>query len=158
MPIDSLLHAAGAVLLLAAGTGAALLVARPAPQHAYTVAELQAHLAAHTATWEGRVVRVRAMVLADCHSLEAAHKPPCGASLVDPGGASLPIVPAWQPDPLLKALRSIPVVGSLVPPAQVVRPGTMSVYRVLLKASPAAECSAAPCLQALLLDTTPDAP
>jgi hypothetical protein len=67
-------------------------------------------------------------------------------------------VAGWEPDPLLAALRRLPLAGGLVPGPQVAREGVLATYRVRLVAAPAAACEASPCYEAFLLDAAPDAP
>jgi hypothetical protein len=65
----------------------------------------------------------------------------------------LPIA-GWEPDPLLAALRHLPLADRLVPGPQVVRWGILATYRARLMVAPAAACSAVPCY-GVLLEATP---
>jgi hypothetical protein len=116
----------------------------------YSVQEVQLGLAHDPAAWLGRTLRVRGMVYsASCSCRDRA------PSLFDRDGASMLHVAGWEPDPLLAALRRLPLVGGLVPGPQVARGGVLATYRVRLLAAPAATCDAVPCYQAMLLDAAP---
>jgi hypothetical protein len=73
-------------------------------------------------------------------------------------GPSLAVVPlSLAPagtDPLLAAARRLTLVGSVLPPPQVVHWGRVAVYRVQLRALPGAFGGSAS-FQALLLDAAP---
>jgi hypothetical protein len=86
---------------------------------------------------------------------------PCrdrSAYLLDRDGASLLPVTGWASDPLLAALRRLPLLGALLPRPQVVRWGALATYRVQLLPVAAGACSVAPCYRALLLDAALDSP
>jgi hypothetical protein len=84
------------------------------------------------------------------------HRPDRAVYLLDRDGASVLQVAGWEPDPLLAALRRLPLAGRLVPEPQAVRWGAQATYRARLLAAPAAMCDATPCYAALLLDTALD--
>jgi hypothetical protein len=79
-------------------------------------------------------------------------------ALLGRDGAGMLPVAGWEPDPLLAALRRLPLAGGLVPGPQVARVGVLATYRVRLKTAPAPVCDATPCYEALLLDAAPDTP
>jgi hypothetical protein len=72
-----------------------------------------------------------------------------------PGGSpGLSLV--WgRGDPLLTALRRLPLLGRLAPPMQAIRWGVRATYRVQLRLAPPASCAALPCIEAVVLDATP---
>ena len=142
-----------AVLLGPASLAAPWLAAGPGHERtdaAYSVQEVQMGLEHHPHAWLGRAVRVRGMVYrADCSCRDRA------PSLLGRDGAGLLPVAGWEPDPLLGALRRLPLAGRLVPGPQAARRGVLATYRVRLLAAPAAECEVSPCYEALLLDAAP---
>jgi hypothetical protein len=108
---------------------------------AYSLAQIQAHLARQPGRWLGRTVRVRGMVeISGCVGWEAGRVESCrdrSAYLLGRDGASLLPVAGWEPDPLLAALRRLPLAGGLVPAPQAARWGALATYRVrLLDAAP----------------------
>jgi hypothetical protein len=86
---------------------------------------------------------------ADCRCRDQA------PSLLDRDGASRLPIAGWEPDPLLAALRRLPLAGRLVPGPQAVRQGVLATYRVRLQAAPAPVCDATPCYAVVLLDAAP---
>jgi hypothetical protein len=138
--------------LLGAGGGATI-------DRVYTVAEMLAGLDRQPDAWLGRVVRVRGMALSSgCLAWDAGGSAPCrdrAAYLLGGDGASVLQVTGHAPDPLVAALRRLPLVGRLVPGPLVVRWGALATYQVRLQVAPAAVCDASPCYGALLLDAAP---
>jgi hypothetical protein len=76
-------------------------------------------------------------------------------SLLDRDGAGMLPVAGWEPDPLLAALRRLPLVGGLVPGPRAVRRGVLATYRVRLQPAPAPVCDATPCYEVFLQDAAP---
>jgi hypothetical protein len=100
-----------------------------------TVAQVERALVHDPAGWSGRVVRVRA-IAARYVAWQAPDSVVPQLALIDPASTlgTLPLAVSWgQPDALLATLRRLPLLGSLVPPAQRLRIGTMAVYRVQLR-------------------------
>jgi hypothetical protein len=147
-------------LMLGMGSAAEIGIDRRTPGRVHTVAEVRASLERQPAAWLGRTVQVRGMVLSSgCLAWDAGGSAPCrdrSAYLLDRDGASVLQVAGWESDPLLAALRRLPLVGRLVPGPQVVHWGALATYRARLVAAAAAMCDVAPCYVALLLDATPD--
>jgi hypothetical protein len=98
------------------------------------------------------------VVVSDCLPVVAGGVPQChGQSiyLLDRDGAGLLPVSMGKPNPLLAALRRLPLLGRLMPPLHTVRWGAVGTYQVYLRAAPSGACAAPPCYQALLLDAAP---
>lgn len=135
-------------LLLATCSAAVTTSRRPVRAPVYTVGELRAYLAQDAGAWVGRTILVRGMVAGE----PAYHPSP---SLVDANAAAAvdPLPLTWTgPDPLRANLRRLPILGGIVPRAQILHWGEVAVYRVELRATPAGSCPSAPCYQAVLLD------
>jgi hypothetical protein len=150
------------VSALALAVGGMLSALRPPEQGpVYSVAAVQAGLAQDAGAWVGRTVRARGMVLfSGCLSWDAGGSAPCpdaSVYLLDQDGAHLLPVVAGQSDPLLAALRRLPLAGRLVPAPQQIRWGALTTYRVRLSAAPTTLCGTPPCYAAQLLDTAPAA-
>jgi hypothetical protein len=124
----------------------------------YSVTELQWQLAHHPQGWIGRAVLVQGSA-GSYHTWSPPDSIVLRITLRDPGAPpgtlSLPL--AWgNPDPLRASLRHLPLIGRLAPQPQVVRWGTLTTYRVRLRAAPAGgSCSFLPCFEAVLLDAAP---
>jgi hypothetical protein len=127
----------------------------------YTVAQLRAHLRQDTRGWVGQTLWVRGQI-AGCRGIL-----PAGAHSVcrewdqyyltdatAPATEPLP-VKRENPSPLLAALRRLPLASWLLPGQQQIRWGTLTTYRVLLRATTALVCRTSPCYEALLLDAAP---
>jgi hypothetical protein len=129
----------------------------------YSVAKLRSHLLEDPQPWLGRTLLVRGEAIARGCRAEAGTLVLCSPRLVfltDPGptlaGASLPLVSA-SPDPWLTSVRRLPLLGSVLPPPQVVHWGQVAVYRVRVRSR--ADTSGGPAsYEAVLLDAAPDAP
>jgi hypothetical protein len=136
----------------------ALSILRIAPDGpTYGVADLQRQAIRDPGRWIGPTVLVRGRAAMD-RSWSAPDSIVTRFDLIDPGapsgagGLSL----AWGgADPLLAALRRLPLIGRLAPRPQVLRWGAPATYRVRLRASPALACGTSPCYEALLLDAAP---
>jgi hypothetical protein len=153
------LRAAPLGLLLATALAAAALDRHQEQGQAYSVRELRAGLQRAPGRWVGRTVQVRGMALSSgCVAWDAGRVESCrdrSAYLLDRDGVSLLQVAAWGPDPLLAALRRLPLAGRLVPGPQAVRWGVVATYRVRLQAAPILVCDATPCYAGLLLEAAP---
>jgi hypothetical protein len=145
-----------AVPWLAAGSG------HERDSGVYTVAQVQDNLARDRAAWVGRAVLVRGTLQPSGCISWAAGGAPChdraAYLLLERDGVSALQVAGWGPDPLLAALRRLPLVGRLVPRPRAVRWGALATYPVRLDAAPGGSCGATVCVEALLLDAAPDAP
>jgi hypothetical protein len=142
-----------AVLLGPASLAALWLAAGPGHEQAgavYSVQEVQMGLEHYPAAWLGRAVRVRGMVYsADCSCRDRS------PSLLDRDGTGMLPVAGWEPDPLLAALRRLPLVGGLVAGPRALRRGALATYRVRPQAAPAPLCDATPCYAVVLLEAAP---
>jgi hypothetical protein len=120
-----------------------------------TVTEVEHALARDPAGWSGRIVRVRGRA-ARYVSWQAPDSLVTHLVLVDPAPApsTQPLAIVWgRPDPVLAALRQVPLVGAVVPPPQHLQPGSTAVYRVQVLA-PTGRASAGGSV--VLLDAEPD--
>jgi hypothetical protein len=145
----------------------AMLITRPFgwPFHrspVYSVADLRSHLEADPRRWLGRTLLVRGAAIAGGCREAAGTLVLCTSwrvFLTDPGptlaGAVLPLVSA-SPDPWLSSVRRLPLLGSVLPPPQVVHWGQVAVYRVRLR-SPAGTSGESASYEALLVDAAPGA-
>jgi hypothetical protein len=132
---------------------------QPDPGPVYTVAALRQRLAAQPAAWVGRTVLVRA-IAEPCPWWGAAeHLRRCAArplvlvaAATEQVAAPLPLVrPA--PPPLLTRVRSLPLLGALLPQPPELPLFTLARFRVRLLAPPAG--AGTDCYAALLLDAVP---
>jgi hypothetical protein len=127
----------------------------------YSVAALRARLAGDPRPWLGRrlLVRGEAIVVA-CPTDPGTPVlcPPPWGYLTDPG-PSLAVEPLpleWAgTDPLLTAVRRLPLVADFIPPPQVVHWEQVAVYRVQLRAAAIGLCGMPPCYEVVLLDAAP---
>jgi hypothetical protein len=125
----------------------------------YTVQDLEAQVARTPAAWLGRRVQVRGVAFG-CwlwggpgHAVCVRWLP----ALIDPAGMARPLpLVEDAPDPLRALVRSLPLAGRFVPPAQTIQLGNLATYRVEIRAAPAMMCLVPPCYKALLLDAAPD--
>jgi hypothetical protein len=146
-----------AVSALALATACMLGALRPAQHSAvYSVAQVQAGLAHHPGTWEGRTVRVRgvaAICLSSDISQRCSHWP---TYLMDAVVIS-PFLPlAWgRLDALRAFLRRVPLGSQMIAPPQTPRWWMPATYRVQLRAA-VGLCGVPPCYEALLLDAAPN--
>jgi hypothetical protein len=129
----------------------------------YSVAEVLARLGSDPGAWAARAVRVRG-VAEVCQAVMSpgldAHCTVWPPVLRDPGAAGgrgiLPL--AWgQEQPGLTWLRGLPLLDRLVSAPPAPHWGVAATYRVRLATVASAQCSVAPCYQALLLDAKPGA-
>jgi hypothetical protein len=121
---------------------------------AATVSEVERGLAQDPADWSGRIVLVRGRA-ARYVAWQAPDSLVTQVALVDPERvqSTLPLSLTWgRPDPLLAALRRLPLLGPMVQPMQRLHAGTTAVYRVQLCA-PAGRAHG--CAGAVLLDADP---
>lgn len=106
----------------------------------YTVAQVRAIMARDPNEWVGRTVRVQGRVVITllacpyngrfwCHAIQWAEIDPDV-----PGPRPLLVVPE-SANPLLAALRRLPVVGRYVPASRALREGR-GVFRIRLRATP----------------------
>jgi hypothetical protein len=156
-----LLAGAPALVLVACVVLAAVHTQR-AQGAVYTVAQVQAGLADHPRAWLGWTVRVRGLVVPCQADTADPNLPPfqsCGGwplDLLDSGspgtGAFLRLSWSTQ-NPLLAAVRRLPLVGRLLPAPAAPARTTLATYRVRLRVAPSAVCSGTPCYEALVLDT-----
>lgn len=119
-----------------------------------TVAQVERALAQDPAGWGGRIVLVRGRAMHD-FTWQAPDSLAAQLALVDVGGApgTPPLALAWgPPDPLLAALRRLPLVGNLAPRAQWPRWGAIGLYRIQLRRRPVWPGRA----DAVLLDADPE--
>jgi hypothetical protein len=123
----------------------------------HDVADMQRRIAQDPAEWIGRTLLVRGRIVSD-----RTWGPPDSIvthmDLFDvhpvPDAPGLPL--AWgSDDNLVVSLRGIPLLGRLAPPPQAVHWGTPATYRIRLQSLPVAFCTAAPCIEAILLDAAP---
>jgi hypothetical protein len=130
----------------------------------YSVADVRSHLAEDPRRWLGRTLLVRGEAIAAACVESAATAILCAPPrvfLTDPGPSLavrplLPLVSA-SPDPWLTSVRRLPLLGSVLPPSQVVHWGQVAVYRVQVRSR--ADTSSGPAsYEAVLLDAAPDAP
>jgi hypothetical protein len=127
----------------------------------YSVVDLRRHLAEDPRPWLGRRLLVRGEAIAVACPVDPGTPglcaPPWGY-LTDPG-PSLAVDPLpleWAgADPLLTAVRHLPLLGDFIPPPQVVHWEQVAVYRVQLRAAAIGVCGIPPCYEALLLDAAP---
>jgi hypothetical protein len=144
-------------LLLLLRLAGALGGYQPAPGPVYSVAALRQRLATQPAAWVGRTVLVHAMA-EPCPWWGAAERLRrcAGRQLVLAGASTdapadpLPLIRPALP-PLLTRVRSLPVLGALLPQAPGMPLFTPARFRVRLLAQPA--CAGAACYAALLLET-----
>lgn len=124
----------------------------------YTIATIQVELAKDPASWEGRTVRVRA-VLWGCRVWRGALR--TSACLVwqpvlldaTRADATRPLPLAWgETPPVLTLLRSLPAIGHLVPAPQVPMWGVAAIYRVQIQVRRCSTSQPPPCWQIMLLD------
>jgi hypothetical protein len=123
----------------------------------YAVADLQRRVIRDPGRWIGPTVLVRGRVAMD-RSWKAPDSIVTRFDLIDPGAprGTPGLALAWGgADPLLAALRRLPLIGRLAPRPQVLRWGAPATYRVRLRASDALACATPPCYEALLLDAAP---
>jgi hypothetical protein len=148
---------AGLAVVLAAGYAAD---AYRSTDHSpvYTVGELQAHLADNARGWVGRSVRVRAIAMY-CWSPDVEMLGECyeiRPRLQDQGGYGAAITLEWRTlNPPWQFLTHLPLIGRLVPPAQVIHWDTVATYRVQLRKLPAGPQAMPPSYVALLPDAVP---
>src|SRR5262249_2553509 len=94
-----------------------------------------------------------------CHENHATSPacPPVQAALEDLAPtASAPLPLAWEgPDPLLAAVRRVPLLGGLLPAPQALDWGVVATYRVRLRAIPESICGSGVCFEAVLLGAGP---
>lgn len=127
------------------GPGAWRSLARAAsafsPTPEYTLAALLGNLQRDPHGWLGQVVRVRAIVTGTPHWVSAPGSLTRVADmtqlrLVDVGGmgavVSVPLLLS-QADPLVAALRQLPLAGPALPSVQQPRWGESAVYRIQLR-------------------------
>jgi hypothetical protein len=118
----------------------------------YTVGALWRLLTTNPRSLVGHTVRVQGIV--DTHVIITMPGLPGPASpLSDPNGSSM-LMGYAGPDPLLSALRRVPVLGTLVPPPQQILSDHPAVYRIRLEALPR-PCLVDPCVLPLLIDAVP---
>ncbi len=101
----------------------------------YTVAALRQMVAQNPKRWMGRTVRVQGVVVAYRQRRDSLDgwvllAPP---RLTDPGGQGSWLLVWGPPDPLLAWLRSVPLLGRVVPAAQTVSWGRVAIYRIQLR-------------------------
>lgn len=125
----------------------------PAALPVATVSALQHQIAPHPQEWWGRTVRVQAVIVGFLRPLPD-HQRRMHLALIDPGvpdgpWSELLLVPGAE-NPLLHLLRTLPLVGVLVPPAQRVQWQARHTYRIQLWPLPGPSCAL--CSQAVLLD------
>ena len=131
----------------------------PRPSPVYSLAEVHHGLAHEPRAWIGRVVLVRATVLACLVPMDGPGSPCLQGHLVlapavaSDIGAALPLVEGSRRSPLALLLRRVPWVARLVPGSEV-RWGVVSLYRVQLRAAACGLNTSAPCYAAALLDST----
>lgn len=119
-----------------------------------TVAQVERALIREPNGWGGRILLVRGRATHDV-TWQAPDSLAAQLALVDVGGApgTPPLALAWgQPDPLLTALRRLPLVGSLAPRPQWPHWGAVGLYRIQLRRRPGRPDSA----DAVLLDADPE--
>jgi hypothetical protein len=145
--------ALAAGILQATGGGAGRAV--------YTVAQLRAHLHRDPAAWVGRTLWVRGRIAGCPGILPPAAQSVCRewdryylTDTAAPATEPLP-VERENPDPLLAALRRLPLGGRLLPAEQQIHWGMLTTYRVRVRVAPALVCRRPPCYEALLLDAAP---
>lgn len=150
-----------AVSAVALAIAAMLSAVRPPDQGpVYSIPALRTSLERDPYAWGNRTVRVRA-IATDCASWLVTPVMTCispGRELIAPGplGAADYLPLAVRPSPaLLAALRSLPLLGPLVPPPQAVRWDWVSTYRIQLRSTPCSSGEPADCYEAVLLDVAP---
>lgn len=124
------------------------------PGPVMTVTQVERALALDPVGWDGRIVLVRGRAVRDM-TWQAPDSLVAQLALVDAGRVSgtAPLVLGWgRPDPLLAALRRLPLAGSLMPRSQQPRWGATDIYRIQLHRLPGHPGTAG----AVLLDAAPD--
>jgi hypothetical protein len=141
----------------------ALSAVRPLEQGpVYSVAAVHTRLARSPATWVGRVVQVRGIVVGSgCQLWPSPEITSCRGwgpgALVDRSWRTILPLTLEAPKPLPALLRRLPLAGQWLPPPQAVHWGAVATYRVQLHAAPAGSCPSPPCYEALVLDAAPGA-
>jgi hypothetical protein len=152
--------------MVLASTAALSAIRLTAQGPVYRVAELRRHLDREPQAWVGRVLLVRGEVV-PCMAVPSVGERPCAALVSGPGqpsgaaprgaaGDPLTLVRGEQP-PGPALLRSLPLLGSLLPAPQSLHWGAVATYRVQLQAVAASSCGTGKCFEALL-DTAPGSP
>ena len=156
----SYLHRAVAllsVLLLALTVGCGVK-GQLAGSPVYTVDDLERRLALDPGAWLGQPLLVQGRLVLD-RTWSAPDSVVTRIELLDahalPGAPALSV--RWGGgDPIILALRRIPLLGRLARLPQTVRWGTRATYRVRLAAAPGSSCTAGLCFEAVLLDAAPE--
>jgi hypothetical protein len=123
-------------------------------RHVYSIAQVQQGVAARPRAWLGRAVSVRAIAYG-CWAVGGRDTANCRwrPGLVDRIGQTDALALTWAAQsPLLHVLRHLPVIGGLVPAAQVTHWDIPAIYRIRLQAGPCSVPGDHPCAEAVLLD------
>jgi hypothetical protein len=146
-------------LVLGSGITAVCITSHSNRVPLITVADVRGLLVRSPAAWLGRTVAVRGIaVTSGCQTWPYPENTSCRdwvRGLADSRRTEVLPLAYGAPNPLLAYLRGVPMLGSLVPPPQLLRWGVMATYRVQLRTASAGSCAYLRCYEAVLLDTAP---
>jgi hypothetical protein len=138
-------------LLLAAVLAVAAFAGRHEQRHVYSVAQVRAGLVDHPQAWVGQTVQVRGVAW-PCLGRATG---PClvrSPILTDPeADAGLAFAPQ-RANLLLAFIRTVPLVGKLLPPGQRLHWGELASHRVQIRDVPLVSCTYWPCYEVVLVD------
>jgi hypothetical protein len=127
------------------------LAGRQEQGRVYSVAQVRAGLVDHPQAWVGQTVQVRGVAW-PCLGWATG---PClvrSPILTDPeADAGLAFAPQ-RANLLLAFIRTVPLVGNLLPPGQLPHWGELVPHRVQVRALPLASCTYWPCYAVVLVD------
>jgi hypothetical protein len=137
--------------LLATVLALTALAGRQEQGSVYSVAQVRADLVDHPQVWVGQTVQVRGIAW-PCLGWATG---PCLARspiLTDPeADAGLAFAPQ-EANLLLAFIRTVPLVGKLLPSGQRPHWGELASHRVQIRAVPLVSCTYWPCYEVVLVD------